>query len=137
MKSIFFGKNQYLNQYLNQYFWPKKINIENIDIFNIFGQIKINIFSYQNIDSNQDPMLRANARSSDSRQAVQLCLAVTSNSFPANVWKETTVFQKSSIGPVPLIRVSDMIGFDSEIRLGASARAEQTLGIIIYLLSWA
>ena len=80
---------------------------------------------------------KSQARASDSRQAVQLCLAVTSNSFPANVWKETTVCQKSSIGPVPLIRVSGMIGFDSEIRLGASARAEQILGIIIYLLSWA
>ena len=37
---------------------------------------------------------------------------------------------------VPLIRVSDMIGFDSEIRLGASARAEQTLDSAYYSLSF-
>lgn len=79
---------------------------------------------------------KSQARASDTRMAVQLCLAVTSNSFATNRWKENSVFQKCSIGPVPLIRVSDMIGFDSEIRLGASARAEQTLDSAYYSLSF-
>ena len=70
---------------------------------------------------------KSQCRSTDTRSSMQLFLVVTSNSFAGNQWKDSSVLQRNSIGPVPLIRVADMIGFDSEIRLGASARAEQIL----------
>lgn len=74
---------------------------------------------------------KSESRSNDSRKPVQFCLAVTSNNHVANNWKACSVFQYNRIGPVPLIRVADMVGFDADVRPGAAARTEQIFGSFV------
>ena len=74
---------------------------------------------------------KSDSRSNDSRRAVQCCLAVTSINHVANGWKDSSVFQINRIGPVPLIRVADMVGFDADVRPGAAARTEQIFGSFV------
>lgn len=59
--------------------------------------------------------------SSDKRRLIQHCLAVVGDS-KASPWTPPSV-----VGPVPLIRVADMLGYDADSRPGATARAEQIL----------
>ena len=62
------------------------------------------------------------AHASDKRGCLQSCVAVyvDSKTFP---WSLPIL-----IGPLELIRVSDMLGYDEVNRPGVTARAEQTLG---------
>lgn len=64
----------------------------------------------------------------DKREPWHPCLFVTSTTCQeVNAWCESAAAQSRSIGPCPLIRVADMIGFDTEARPGASQRTEQPL----------
>lgn len=63
----------------------------------------------------------ADANTSDKRRLLQSCLAVASDP-KACPWSAPSV-----IGPAPLVKVSDMIGYDADSRPGATARAEQRL----------
>lgn len=64
----------------------------------------------------------ANATASNQRQGLQTCLALLPKAR-APSWTVPGV-----IGPLPLIRVCDMLGYDPDSRPGATARAEQKLG---------
>eukprot|EP00438_Fugacium_kawagutii_P033434 Skav208820 [mRNA] locus=scaffold667:154263:157452:+ [translate_table: standard] len=63
----------------------------------------------------------------DKREPWHPCLFVTSMSAPENSWSDSAAAQNRSIGPCPLIRVADMLGFDGESRPGAAQRTEQPL----------
>ena len=63
---------------------------------------------------------------SDKRQVSQLVLFVTPvGANQENAWLEGTVYKNQILGPLPLIPVSQMIGYDTENRPGAAARVEQ------------
>ena len=79
---------------------------------------------------------KAGLPAGDKREPWHPCLFVTnSNHESSNAWCESAVAQQRSIGPCQLIRVADMLGFDSETRPGASSRTEQFLVFSWSLLS--
>lgn len=61
------------------------------------------------------------ARQSDQRECIHTCLCLSTD-FKASLWT-APVF----VGPVPLIKVADMIGYDPDNRPSATFRVEQTL----------
>lgn len=63
----------------------------------------------------------------DKRDPWHPCLLVTATAHENNAWFDSAVAQNRCIGPCPLIRVADMLGFDSEARPSASQRTEQLL----------
>ena len=62
------------------------------------------------------------AHASDKRGCLQQCVAVSIDA------KNPPWTPPLLVGPLELIRVSDMLGYDEMNRPGATARAEQTLG---------
>lgn len=52
-----------------------------------------------------------------------------------NFWQQSAPCLTSRIGPCRLIRVQDMVGYDSETRPGAAARLEQNLSRSSFLSS--
>ena len=61
--------------------------------------------------------------SGDKRKMVHPCHFVTSNAHGGqNSWFSSSVSDSGSIGPCPLIRVSEMVGYDPDSRPGAAAR---------------
>jgi len=69
------------------------------------------------------------ASSSDRRQNVQSALFLTSLACQnENPWCQGEVFRIQTLQSIPLIKVSDMLGYDSESRPSPSARVDQTLG---------
>lgn len=77
--------------------------------------------------------------SGDKRKMVHPCHFVTSNAHGGqNSWFSSSVSDSGSIGPCPLIRVSEMVGYDPDSRPGAAARVEQTHGFIsdMLLILW-
>ena len=64
----------------------------------------------------------------DKRAPWHPCLFVTANCHETSPWQDSHAAQTRAIGPCPLIRVADMLGFDETMRPGASARTEQSLG---------
>ena len=78
---------------------------------------------------------KAGLPAGDKREPWHPCLFVTNSSHDCNAWCDSAVAQQRSIGPCQLIRVSEMLGFDSETRPGASSRTEQFLGFSWSLLS--
>ena len=73
--------------------------------------------------------------SQDKRKTVQnALLVVAAENYLDGAWTTSHVFERQMIPQVPLIRVSDMLGYDPESRPGASARVEQSLDFILLLL---
>ena len=68
------------------------------------------------------------ATARDSRNLCQSALATFHSSFLDASWQNSSAVKEGKIGPCPLIRVSDMQGFDDDARPNPSARAEQFLG---------
>ena len=66
----------------------------------------------------------------DKREPWHPCLFITSTSTPDNAWHESSAAQSRSIGPCPLIRVAEMLGFDSESRPAPAQRTEQPLVLL-------
>ena len=64
----------------------------------------------------------------DKRAPWHPCLFVTASCHETSPWQDSHAAQTRTIGPCPLIRVADMLGFDETMRPGASARTEQSLG---------
>ncbi len=64
---------------------------------------------------------------SDRRPTSQACRIVTSSK--QNKWLAGEKLQSGFMGDLPLIPVSQMVGYDPDARPSASARAEQILGI--------
>ena len=70
---------------------------------------------------------KAGCPAGDKRDPWHPCIFVTAVGHETNMWSECAVSSLRSIGPCPLIRVADMLGFDAENRPGAAARVEQKL----------
>ncbi|CAK9014178.1 FO synthase subunit 1, partial [Durusdinium trenchii] len=69
---------------------------------------------------------KESARSgADKRPASQVCLIAYSGKTCK--WNSSDMLQNGFLGGVPLIKVSDMEGYDAETRPGAAARVEQIL----------
>ena len=70
------------------------------------------------------------ASSSDKRANLQNALLLTSLACQNdNPWCHGDVFRSQTLQNIPLIKVSDMVGYDSESRPSPSARVDQTLGL--------
>lgn len=63
----------------------------------------------------------------DSRNSTQQTLAVFSNCFSDPAFAESEAVTAQTLGPLPLARVADLIGYDEESKPSPSARTEQTL----------
>ena len=72
---------------------------------------------------------KGDAQRNDARKNAQVCVAATSTNYSANGLSETEAVKTSNIGPVPLIRTNQMVGYDAEdgISMSAGLRVEQTL----------
>lgn len=70
---------------------------------------------------------KSNLSAGDKREPWHPCLLVTATAQDNNAWLDSSAAQNRSIGPCPLIRVADMLGFDPDSRPGASQRTEQFL----------
>lgn len=65
---------------------------------------------------------------SDRRKTSQSALlVVASDNSSTGIWTTSHVWDRLLIQGIPLIRVSDMVGYDPESRPGAGARVEQIL----------
>lgn len=65
----------------------------------------------------------------DSRRLAQACLAVTSTIYKSNGFADCEACRQSTIGPLPLIKTSAMLGYDVEDgSLSAGLRTEQYPG---------
>jgi hypothetical protein len=61
----------------------------------------------------------------DKRPVSQQCLVCVSSK--GNKWLESSAVKAAVLGPCPVCSVSDMIGYDPDVKPGAAARAEQSL----------
>ncbi|CAK9097688.1 FO synthase subunit 1, partial [Durusdinium trenchii] len=61
----------------------------------------------------------------DGRPLAHVCLMTTHNSYSDTPWMEADPVTAGRVGPFPLIRISDMLGYDEATRPSASARVEQ------------
>ena len=69
----------------------------------------------------------------DKRPPSQTCMMNLSSK--TSKWLEGEIFQTGVLGPLPLVKVSEMEGYDAETRPGAAARVEQRLGKMLELIS--
>ena len=65
----------------------------------------------------------------DGRPMSQVCVMTTNNSYGESPWQESEASITGRIGPFPLIRIADLLGYDESTRPSASARVEQTLDV--------
>ena len=63
----------------------------------------------------------------DNRALSQPCLALVHNNFDNPEWLKSEAIIKGNIGPAPLIRFNDLLGFDETTRPSAQSRVEQIL----------
>lgn len=70
----------------------------------------------------------------DKRPPWHPCLFITSSLEGVGMWDSCAAVGTKSIGPCPLIRVSDMLGYDAENRPAPSARLEQSFGTCVVCL---
>ena len=63
----------------------------------------------------------------DGRSLSQMAMAVFHGNFDSCAFMESGAIKEGKLGPVPLIRIADLLGFDDVRRPGASARVEQKL----------
>ena len=68
----------------------------------------------------------------DTRCLPQLAMVVFHANFDACDFMESRAVKEGRFGPVPLIRVADMIGFDEARRPAPSARTEQMLDLSFF-----
>ncbi len=65
----------------------------------------------------------------DKRQTAQQCRLVTTTvGQDENEWSKSHAWTKQTIGPLPLIKVSEMVGYDADSPPGPSARLAQNFG---------
>ncbi|CAE7372563.1 cofG, partial [Symbiodinium sp. CCMP2592] len=73
------------------------------------------------------------ATASDRRALSQSCVACMYEDFKECSFVKSAAVTEGRIGPVPLIRVSEFIGYDDLLRPGAAARVEQQLSKHIFV----
>ena len=73
---------------------------------------------------------REESHKNDNRKGAQVCVCATSTNYSSSGFSESESVKSSTIGPVPLIRVADMLGQDlDDNKLSAGLRTEQPLGL--------
>lgn len=73
---------------------------------------------------------KGESHKNDSRKAAQVCLAATSTNYSTNTFAGSDAVRTSTIGPVPLIKATQMLGQDAdEGSMSIGLRTEQTLGL--------
>ena len=73
--------------------------------------------------------VKQGSSSNDKRKSSQeALLVVASENASDGSWTTSHIWEKLLINGIPLIRVSDMLGYDTESKPGASARVEQIHG---------
>ena len=71
---------------------------------------------------------KPDSQRNDTRRASQPCVAATSTNYKTNGFLSSDAMQTSTIGPVPLIKTSLMLGYDQESgSMSAGLRTEQFL----------
>ena len=74
---------------------------------------------------------KSGSSASDKRALVQHALLVTLRADQQdNLWAAGQVWNVQSIGPVPLVKVSEMMGYDSESKPSPAQRVEQNFGLL-------
>ena len=69
---------------------------------------------------------KPDSQRNDNRKASQPCIAAVSTNFKTCGFSPSDVLQTSTIGPVPLIKTSQMLGYDQEAgSMSAGLRTEQ------------
>lgn len=63
----------------------------------------------------------------DGRPLSHVCVLTTNNTFTETPWSESDAVSAGRVGPFPLIKVAEMLGYDEATRPSASARVEQKL----------
>ena len=61
----------------------------------------------------------------DNRSLNQPCVAMLHNNFETSEWQKAEAVQQGKIGPVPLLKFSDFLGYDDTTRPSAQGRVEQ------------
>lgn len=78
---------------------------------------------------------KSGSSASDKRALVQHALLVTLRADQQdNLWTTGAVWNVQAIGPVPLVKVSEMMGYDSESKPSPAQRVEQNFGLLGFLL---
>lgn len=72
---------------------------------------------------------KPDSTSRDGRPMSQVCVMTTHPSYLDSPWQESEASTTGRIGPFPLIRIADLLGYDESTRPSASARVEQTLDV--------
>lgn len=68
----------------------------------------------------------------DNRKPAQPCLAAFSTNYKSHSFAECEALTSCTIGPVPLIKTSQMLGYDAETgSMSAGLRTEQIL-VVVY-----
>ena len=76
---------------------------------------------------------------SDNRKLGQHCIVAVSTNYKSHGFAESDVLVSNTIGPVPLIKTSQMLGCDAETgSMSAGLRTEQKLALSLWLFftSW-
>ena len=74
---------------------------------------------------------KSGSSASDKRALVQHALLVTLRADQQeNLWAGGNVWNLQSVGPVPLVKVSEMMGYDAESKPSPAQRVEQNFGIL-------
>lgn len=72
--------------------------------------------------------VKPESQKNDARRSSQACIAAYSTSFKTNSFSEVEALRTSTIGPSPLIKTSQMLGYDAEDgSMSAGLRTEQIL----------
>lgn len=73
--------------------------------------------------------VKPDSQKNDSRRLSQNCIAAVSTNYKSCGFTQSEAFQHSLIGPAPLIKASQMLGYDvDEGSMSAGLRTEQILG---------
>lgn len=73
---------------------------------------------------------KPDSTSRDGRGLSQLATAVFHESFDASPWTESMAVREGKCGPCKLLPISQFLGYDDVSKPGASARVEQTRGVV-------
>ena len=69
---------------------------------------------------------KPDASAADKRALSQTALVSWHNGFDTDAaFLQSNAVREGKLGPIPLLKVSDFLGFNEEVRPGASARVEQ------------
>lgn len=63
----------------------------------------------------------------DTRSTAQRALGVTHTNYSDTPFNESSAIKDGVVGPLPLIKIADLLGYDETTRPGPSGRTEQLL----------